>query len=219
MNISFVKLGEEECEECREHAVHKEVHPQHDNNDEPPADCEECSIWIKHMNNAREAYRNDKESELSNDECLRVCGYAENNYAPQNARDKKLCFHKTFSAIQWDICSTWRKAKSSDPVISILWDENMSGRNAEDMATAYVQYMRQPQTRDKRKCTFWMDNCTSQNKNWTIYTAMVDEVNRPGGPEEIVFKYFEKGHTFMSADSFHHLVVRRTCMMGQTSAK
>ena len=53
MNISSVKLGEEECEECREHVVHKEVHLHHDNNDEPPADCEECSLWITHMNNAQ----------------------------------------------------------------------------------------------------------------------------------------------------------------------
>ena len=35
---------------------------------------------------------------------------------------------------------------------------------------------------------------------------MVDEVNREGGPEEVIFRYFEKGHTFMSADSFHHQV-------------
>jgi len=32
---------------------------------------------------------------------------------------------------------------------------------------------------------------------------MVDEVNRIGGPDEVTLKYLEKGHTFMSADSFH----------------
>ena len=32
---------------------------------------------------------------------------------------------------------------------------------------------------------------------------MVAEVNLRGGPETITFKYLEKGHTFMSADSFH----------------
>ena len=36
-----------------------------------------------------------------------------------------------------------------------------------------------------------------------LSTAMVAEVNRPGGPETITFKYLEKGHTFMSPDSFH----------------
>ena len=50
------------------------------------------------------------------------------------------------------------------------------------------------------------DNCTSQNKNWTIFTALVDEVNRPGPLEEMIIRYFEKGHTFMSADSFHHQI-------------
>ncbi len=32
---------------------------------------------------------------------------------------------------------------------------------------------------------------------------MVDEVNRDGGLEEMVFCYFEKGQTLMSADAFH----------------
>ena len=40
--------------------------------------------------------------------------------------------------------------------------------------------MRQPHTRDKEKFIFYMDNCTAQNKNWTIYIAIVYEVNRPG---------------------------------------
>ena len=74
------------------------------------------------------------------------------------------------------------------------------------MCQVYVKYMRHPQNRDKQKFTLYMDNCSAQNKNWTIYTSMVDEVNRAGGPEEIVFCYFEKGHTFMSADAFHHQV-------------
>ena len=41
------------------------------------------------------------------------------------------------------------------------------------------------------------------NKNWTIYSARVSEVHRVGGPESISIKYIEKGHTFVSADSFH----------------
>ena len=48
--------------------------------------------------------------------------------------------------------------------------------------------------------TFYMDNCTVQNKNWVIFTAMTAEVNCDReGPDEIIFKYLEKGHTFMSA--------------------
>ncbi len=52
--------------------------------------------------------------------------------------------------------------------------------------------MHHPQNRDKKKFTLYMDNCSAKNKNWTIYTSRVDEVNRASGPEEIVFCYFEK---------------------------
>ena len=53
----------------------------------------------------------------------------------------------------------------------------------------------------------WLDNFSAQGKNWWIYTALVAEVNRRcGNMETITIKYFEPGHTFMSADSFHHQV-------------
>ena len=52
-----------------------------------------------------------------------------------------------------------------------------------------------------------MDNCGPQNKNWTLYSAMVAIVNGPNNHiESITFKYFEPGYTYRSADSFRHLV-------------
>ena len=59
----------------------------------------------------------------------------------------------------------------------------MSGRKADDViyVTRHSDFV------------FYMDNCTAQNKNWTIYIGMVDEtVNKGGGPEEIIFCYLEK---------------------------
>ena len=49
----------------------------------------------------------------------------------------------------------------------------------------------------------WLDNCASQNKIWTLITALAKFVTQPDGPNSITLKYFTKGHTFMSADSFH----------------
>ena len=60
-----------------------------------------------------------------------------------------------------------------------------------------------PTYRDSKNFVFWTNNCGAQNKNWVLFTAMIAEVNRPGRPETITFKYLEKGHTFMSAGSFH----------------
>ena len=52
-----------------------------------------------------------------------------------------------------------------------------------------------------------MDNCGPQNKNWSLYTALVAFVNsKQWSFQSITLKYFEAGHTFMSADSFHHQV-------------
>ena len=53
---------------------------------------------------------------------------------------------------------------------------------------------------------FWCDNCASQNKNWTSFPFLVAHVNLPGQIQTITLKYFEPGHSFMSADSFHHSV-------------
>ena len=56
---------------------------------------------------------------------------------------------------------------------------------------------------DIKNFTFWVDNCSVQNKNWFAYTAFCYLVNLTDGPESITMKYFEKGHTFMSADSLN----------------
>lgn len=50
---------------------------------------------------------------------------------------------------------------------------------------------------------FWMDNCSAQNKNWVVFTAMSTYVNTESGPQSITFKYLVSGHTFMSADALH----------------
>ena len=54
----------------------------------------------------------------------------------------------------------------------------------------------------------WADNCVGQLKNWTLYSTLVHEVNIHGDISNIRIKYFEKGHTFMSADSYHSQVER-----------
>ena len=58
-----------------------------------------------------------------------------------------------------------------------------------------------------------MDNCGPQNKNWTSYSGLVAMVNNScTSLETITLKYFDAGHTYMSADSFHHLVEKEAKM-------
>ena len=57
------------------------------------------------------------------------------------------------------------------------------------------------------KSLFGQDNCTSQNKNWAFFTFLVQIINSQViRATKITIKYFEPGHTFMSADNFHHQV-------------
>lgn len=52
-----------------------------------------------------------------------------------------------------------------------------------------------------------MDNCTSQNKNCAFFTFLVYIINCCHiSADMITINYLEPGHTYMSADSFHHQV-------------
>ena len=62
--------------------------------------------------------------------------------------------------------------------------------------------------RDTKNFIFWSGNCSTQNKNWYLYTALLNEVNSDsegGYASSATLKYFEPGHTFMSADNFHQV--------------
>ena len=50
----------------------------------------------------------------------------------------------------------------------------------------------------------YRDNCATQNKNWTLFSALVYEFNQIGNSSQSrTIKYFENGHTFMAANFFH----------------
>ena len=71
MNISFAKLGEEECEFCmchdkHNHAAHNEGDVENQTNK-----CDYCESWEEHVKRAkacREAYQNDATKEHDNDQ-------------------------------------------------------------------------------------------------------------------------------------------------------
>jgi len=52
-----------------------------------------------------------------------------------------------------------------------------------------------------------MDNCSAQNKNWCFLTFLIYIINSEEiSANEINLHYFQPGHSFMSADHFHHQV-------------
>lgn len=88
---------------------------------------------------------------------------------------------------------------------AVLWNEAVSGRDKEDIISCFYAFFFK--YRDASKIIVWLDNCSSQNKNWCLLTFLTRIVNSIEiSANEIIFNYFEPGHTFMSADSFHHQV-------------
>ena len=76
----------------------------------------------------------------------------------------------------------------------------IAGRSAAEITFVDVSW---PPS-DFRKVMLWADNCSGQNKSWWLFGALVKEVSKVNGTVVVVtVKFFEPGHTFMSADSFH----------------
>lgn len=67
--------------------------------------------------------------------------------------------------------------------------------------------------RDIKDIILWADNCTGQNKNWTLYTALIHYLNSEfaisQNIETITMKYLTKCHTHMSADGVHGNIERK----------
>jgi len=101
--------------------------------------------------------------------------------------------------------ATRQNAKKSH--IAVIWHEGLTGRSCHDVTSAFCKAIKQE--RDIKEIIFWLDNCTGQNKNWCLFTAMITLVNSDViAAENITFKYFQSGHTFMSADAVHAGVER-----------
>ena len=67
--------------------------------------------------------------------------------------------------------------------VGVIWHEGVRGRDATDVASAFIKFMRDVEHRDKDHFTIWADNCSAQNKNWWLFTALIAEVNRPEEPK------------------------------------
>ncbi|CAH1711854.1 unnamed protein product [Aphis gossypii] len=87
----------------------------------------------------------------------------------------------------------------------VLWHEAIAGRKAENVTDSILALI--SNQRDVQDFIFWADNCTGQNKNWTLYTALVCNLNSTNSlfqnTKSVTMKYLTKGHTHMTADGVH----------------
>ena len=56
----------------------------------------------------------------------------------------------------------------------ILWHEAIAGRKAPDVASAFLQLIRQC---NEHHIWLWTDNCRGQNKKWYLFTDLAQCVN------------------------------------------
>lgn len=96
-------------------------------------------------------------------------------------------------------------SKNENLPFAVLWNETIAGRNQEDIISAYRAFL--IHKRDIENIVFWADNCAAQNKNWAFMCFLINMINSDLiAAASITIKYFEPGHSFMSADHFRHQV-------------
>lgn len=209
-NISFCKLGHEECETCEEFKLHG--HKEDNFQD----DCGVCCKWKKHIElakDSRKLYR--EQAEMNDENVVRVSVDLQKVIMlPRIDCFKRVIFSKRLIAYHESfVCLGSSTAKLSP--FAVLWNESISGRNKEDIVSTFYAFLLWK--RDTKSFVFWLDNCASQNKNWCFLTFLVRMVNSDEiAVNEISINYFEPGHSFMAADSFHHQVELSLKKQGKT---
>ena len=201
-NISFTKLGHEECELCEGFQLHNALH----NSTNLDENCEVCQKWknhIKRANKSRELYRKDCDA-VYEPNTVRVSADLEKVIMlPRIDMFKRVVFTQRIVVYNESFVplGTLRKNKP----FAVLWHEGITGRSKEAIISTFNSFLLY--NRDAEHFVFWLDNCSSQNKNWAFFSFLIYIINSKNiTARDITINYFEPGHTFMSADSFHHQV-------------
>ena len=118
-----------------------------------------------------------------------------------------VCFHLTGAPVE--------ALERHMPVVSAMWHEAVRGRKAPEVTSAWLRILMEH--RDHSAITVWSDNCLGQNKNYFLYTALVQLVNS----EEVAFnsitlKYFEPGecNIYMNKPTIQSFATLMTSIFG-----
>ncbi|XP_050293662.1 uncharacterized protein LOC126734169 [Anthonomus grandis grandis] len=117
-----------------------------------------------------------------------------------------ICFNESFV--------TLGKQSVKNKPVAIIWHEGMAGRSKSDIISTLYKF--RLFDRDAKEITLWLDNCAAQNKNWALYCFFIYLINSAEVNLNLLkIKYLQTGHTFMSADSFHHQVEKSLKQTGK----
>nr|CAH7762519.1 unnamed protein product [Callosobruchus chinensis] len=108
-----------------------------------------------------------------------------------------ICFNVSFVPLG-------KQSLKNKPVAAV-WHEGVAGRSKSDIISAFYNFF-----------LFHRDITAAQNKNWSLYCFFVYLVNSSVVNLNLLkVKYLQTGHTFMSADSFHHQVEKSLKQTGK----
>lgn len=207
LNISFAKLGHEECEICEQYLIHN---PK---NDLRHRNCMECRNYETHHTKyiaARAEYQRDSDMQTNADSDSDTAYFAIDLQKvimlPRMEEFKKVMFCPRMIVFNESFVPIGeKKAIENCQTFAAIWYEAISGRKKDDIISCFRAFFLQ--NRDFKHLVLWLDNCASQNKNWTLYSYMIHLINSAEVSfDSITFKYLEVGHTYMAADEFHHRV-------------
>nr|CAI5862462.1 unnamed protein product [Callosobruchus analis] len=202
LNISFANQGNEEYWECEEFEKHKKA-TSHEANVE---NCDVCKTWKIHQlkaTNARKNYQEDAVKIKQEDEIFVAADLQKVIMLPRLETFKENLFTPRIVVYNESFVPLGKKSKTYP--WAVLWHEGVVGRSKDDIISTFYAFFRV--NRDIKHITIWLDNCSSQNKNWSLFSFFVYIVNSSEvALENLTIKFFESGHTFMAADSFHHQV-------------
>jgi hypothetical protein len=193
-NIGFNRPSQDVCKVC-------EAYEQHKEQCDTVAECEVCTVSKAHQNTAqamRRQYQCDRDTHAQGDEGRFAVDMQKVLLLP------KMRIKEHFFVSRLTLFNETFTDLSGKQDISFLWHEGITGRTAAEVASTFYKAMMHCSSYSS--FVFWLDNnCSAQNKNWTLFSLFANVVNSSDdtGPETVTLKYFERGHTFMRADSVH----------------
>ncbi|KAG5896717.1 hypothetical protein JTB14_014593 [Gonioctena quinquepunctata] len=203
-NISFVKLGHKECEDCEYFLLHNEDRKK----DNLAPDCAICQQWDEHIKKAdksRTRYKEYAGREPVEEEIVFSVDLEKVIMLPRCDMFKNVIFSRRIIAYNESFVPVGTKQKGGIKLVAAIWQDVIAGRKKENVIITFYSFSLHH--RDGKKIILWMDNCTAQKKIGHFFSFLVFIVNCEAvATERIEINYFEPGHTYMSADSFHHQV-------------
>ena len=132
-NISFTRLGSEECDICKTYSIHvKDCHVDDD--------CEICADHSKHLKNAEEsrsAYQEDRDRRAGRQgtivsvDMMRVTVLPILPHKVCVFTPRLIAYNETFSPLG---------GGKVGKALSVTWHEGIAGRDASDVASTFIKF-------------------------------------------------------------------------------